>query len=407
MADQGKTPKEGKLQSKKAAITKLSAESSSQPPADYLTSQLDLDLRNPRYGTSAEHLSSQTEALDYIVKNFGVTDVISSLAVNGFFHAEPLVGIKEPNSERIKILEGNRRLAACLILSGDERARNQTKLAALYRKVHTDHQGPNVSRLPVIVYEKDGLQSVLPYLGVRHIVGFREWDSYAKVAWVDSILNLRIHNLDEIMEMIGDTNKTIRRMLGGYRMVNQLVSESRFKPEQSQRAGRGSNPNYPFSWVYNALDNRSIREFVSFQEKENGEPVENPIPTEKLEEAEWLMNFLFGNKFLGFAQSITDSRQIGELAKHINSPQVYSRLKAGAKLEDVVVELRPAFDRLNEGLAEVSRRLAELGGLVVKGNLDPDTQAMPLTKIAGGVSNQAKKIHQDLKEIALEASTND
>ncbi|HZQ46626.1 MAG TPA: hypothetical protein VFC07_06425, partial [Verrucomicrobiae bacterium] len=227
--------------------------------------ELQFDLRNPRYGSGAAKITNEKEALDHIVDTFGVDDVLSSIAVNGFFDTEPLVGIRLEKEKKIRILEGNRRLAACLILLGDERASGQSKLQIQYSKIHAENGKKKLSPVPVIIYRgKGAMKEVLPYIGVRHIVGFLEWDSYAKAAWVDQVLRDHQLKLQEVMEMLGDKNGTAPRMLAGYRFVNQLIQAGEFRPDQSQRKGRGSNAGYPFSWVYTALDNPPIRQFVGF-----------------------------------------------------------------------------------------------------------------------------------------------
>src|SRR5207249_466821 len=105
------------------------------------------------------------EALDHIVETFGVDDVLSSIAVNGFFDSEPLVGIRLDKEKRIRVLEGNRRLAACLILTGDERAAGQTRLRDQYSKIHKENGGKRLSPIPIIIYKgKDAMKNVLPYI---------------------------------------------------------------------------------------------------------------------------------------------------------------------------------------------------------------------------------------------------
>lgn len=51
-----------------------------------------LDADNPRFGGQQVGLVDQVKVLDHIVASYGVDDVLSSLAVNGYFLAEPLVG---------------------------------------------------------------------------------------------------------------------------------------------------------------------------------------------------------------------------------------------------------------------------------------------------------------------------
>jgi hypothetical protein len=367
---------------------------------------LSFDLHNPRYGTGASSITSEREALNHIVSNFGVNDVLSSLAVNGFFASEPLVGLETKGNKKIRILEGNRRLAACLILLGDERAKDQAGLTEKYTALYKRNGKKPVSPVPVIVYDaKKESAALLPYIGVRHIVGFLEWDSYAKAAWVDTVLKDHDLTLSEVVEMIGDKNRTIPRMLAGYRFVRQLVKSGHFRPEQSQRKGRGSNADYPFSWVYSALDNPPIKEFVGFKEKA-GTPIENPIPNNKLEDAGLLMTFMFGDKTQGKAAVVEDSRELGELAKVILDPSLRSKLKDGKKIRVVIDEARPSEARLAEGLQRVADQLKDMSGLAVPGALDAKA-AFGLIDPAHLVVNLSRKLLSDLRNISVGETSGD
>jgi hypothetical protein len=378
---------------------KTPTEKPSHPVNLCYVEELQFDLRNPRYGAGAAKIATEREALDHIVETFGVDDVLSSIAVNGFFESEPLVGIQLENEKGIKILEGNRRLAACLILTGDERAAGQKRLQEQYSKIHAENGRKRVSPIPVIIYKgKNAIKEVLPYIGVRHIVGFLEWDSYAKAAWVDQVLRDHKLTLKEVMEMLGDKNATAPRMLAGFRFVNQLITAGQFRPDQSQRKGRGSNPEYPFSWVYTALDNPPIREFVGFIEKD-GTPAEKPVPENKLENAGWVMKFLFGDKNHGVPAVVEDSREIGELAKAVRDAGLCSRLKEGRPLRLVIEEARPSGERLQEGFQKVADNLKDLIGLIVPGSLKSET-ALGLVEPAKAVSNLARKALSDLRSIA-------
>ena len=377
-----------------------------RPVELFYLEELVFDLRNPRYGAGAAKINTEREALDHIVSTFGVNDVISSIAVNGFFDSEPLVGVRLAATGKVQIVEGNRRLAACLILAGDERAKGQTRLNEQFSKMHKAHGQKRISPVPVIVYEgKNALKDVLPYIGVRHIVGFLEWDSYAKAAWVDDVLKDHEMTLAEVQEMLGDKNGTITRMLAGYRFVNQLVRTGRFKPEQSQRKGRGSNPDYPFSWVYTALDNPPIKEFVGFRET-GGEPAAEPIPSDKLDDAGLVLTFMFGDKNRGIAAVVEDSREIGDLAKAIRDPVLRGRLKDGKKVRLVIEESRPSGERLQEGFQRIADQLRDLSGLIVPGSLDADV-ALGLVEPAKQVSNLSKKVLGDLRAIAAGETESD
>jgi hypothetical protein len=361
--------------------------------------ELQFVLRNPRYGVGASTIKNEREALDHIVDTFGVNDVLSSIAVNGFSDSEPLVAIHFKNEKKIRVLEGNRRLAACLILTGDVRAGSQTRLHDQFTKIRDENGRKRINPIPVIVYRgKNAMRDVLPYIGVRHIVGTLEWDSYAKAAWIDQVLRDHDLSLKKVMEMLGDKNGTAPRMLAGYRFVNQLVRTGHFRPDQSQRKGRGSNPDYPFSWVYTALDNPPIKEFVGFIE-EDGTPDENPVPENKLEQAGWVMRFMFGDKNHGVPAVVEDSREIGELAKAVRDPVLCSRLKEGKAVRLVMEEARPSEERLQEGFQKVADQLKDLTSLIVPGSLKAN-DALSLIEPAKTISNLAKKALSDLTQIA-------
>lgn len=364
-------------------------------------SELQFDLRNPRYGAAAGTINTEIEALDHIVRQFGVEDVLSSISVNGFFDSEPLVGHRPKKGEKVKVVEGNRRLAASLILSADERAKNQANLRQRFQTRFSATWPKGKLKVPVIVYDgPEGAKDVLPYIGVRHIVGFLEWDSYAKVDWVDRVLRENDMQLSSIVEMLGDKNGTIKRMLAGYRFINQAIKTSQFRPEQSQRKGRGSNPDYPFSWVYTALDHKPIKEFIGFKESSDGSPDLLPIPENKLSNAGWLLKFLFGDKINGRAAAIDDSREIGDLAQIIQKPSLCARLKDGAKVRMVVEESRPSLDRLMDGFYTIEKSLRELGGLVVPGELSPE-DAQQLIEPSSAVINVARKVVKDIQNISF------
>ena len=64
-----------------------------------------------------------------------------------------MVGIRERSSGEVKIMEGNRRLAACLILNGDKRARNQDKRRKRYTEIREEHGEKPLEPIPVMVFE--------------------------------------------------------------------------------------------------------------------------------------------------------------------------------------------------------------------------------------------------------------
>lgn len=307
-----------------------------------------LDTTNPRFGY-IEHTSSQAGLLDMIVEKFGVEDVLGSIASNGYFDAEPLV-CRPAKEGSFVVAEGNRRLTACLILADDPRAKNQATLGQRYRAIWADHGKPAIEPVPVIVFEDKDSQALLSYLGVRHIAASQPWDSYAKAAWVAKIVRAGGTTVESVAEMIGDQHRTVLRLLEGFNFIQQLIEEEVFRPEDSQRRGRGSVTDYPFSWVYTLLGYKSARSFVGLEDQ-SAEP--RPIRKEKLQDARLVVTAMFGDKSRGQSAAIDDSRELSLLADTLADSEKVALLRKGRRVVEIEAITRPLNERLERGLIEI------------------------------------------------------
>lgn len=358
--------------------------------------KLRLDTGNPRFGSQAGKLKTEVAILDTIVQKFGVEDVLSSLAVNGYFDAEPLVGIRGKKPGEFRIVEGNRRLAACLILANDERAVHHRARAVASQKIQEEHENKPITEVPVSVFEeKEWRAELLPYLGVRHIAASQPWDSYAKAAWIARVLENGDLTLDDVIQMIGDQHRTTPRMLEGFYFVHQLMDEARFKPGDSLRKGRGSNPDYPFSWVYTALGYSPIRRWLDLADMSEGKK-KAPVPKKRLDDAEDFVTFLFGNKSTAQAAAINDSRNISDLAKAIGDPAKRQLLKRGKTVAEVIELTKPAQERVVSGLLDAQDALN--GVLITLSESEINTeQAKELVDPSTKVFTVAKNVHKRIK----------
>jgi hypothetical protein len=318
-------------------------------------SLLHLDDANPRFGGRNKKKRSEVAILDEIVSQHGITDVICSISANGFFDSEPLVGaINKSHGDKVTIVEGNRRLTACLIIARDPRAKNHESLSERYQK----NSFSATSKLPVQIYDwaNEGHRNkLLPYVGIRHIVGATQWDSYAKAAWVAMTLKESNLSIDDIRTMIGDDQKFIDRIVEGYHFVEQILRTNAYDPAESLRKGRGSFQEFPFSWIYTTLGYKSVRKFVCLDSDNLIEP--DPIPEESLEDAGKLLGYLFGAS--GRNAAIDDSRKIGKLAQALSSEESVAALDKGESAEDALEQLRPPEQRFSELLKRADATIAK------------------------------------------------
>ena len=349
-----------------------------------------LDGDNPRFG-SQEKSASQEQILDHIVEKFGVDDVLSSLAVNGYFEAEPLVCRERPNSKDSVVVEGNRRLAACLIITRDKRASNQRTRSDKYYKLWQKNKKPRIDPVPAIIFASDEPQTaILSYLGVRHIASTLSWDSYAKAAWVAQVVESSGLTVSAVSEMIGDEHRTVNRLLEGYYFVRQLSEAGEFVPEDSIRKGRGSVTDYPFSWIYTILGYTSVRNFLELKDNQ-ARP--NPVSENNLEKSALVLKSMFGNKSLGRSAAVEDSRDLPSLALALADKQRVSLLEQGKTVEEIKDLMRPLDKRLSEGLNSIREILRDLISSVSEQDIDPEV-ANELITVANGVRKLVIALHK-------------
>lgn len=378
-----------KRPSGRATVPDLDLESKSVEPISL--DKLDFDSENPRFGMTAGRNRSQTEILDYIVNDFGIDDVLSSIAVNGFFVAEPLIARAQGNG-RWTVVEGNRRLAACLILADDPRAKNQQRKVSQYQALQEEAQRRRFSAVPAIKFEKDEKErDLLSYLGVRHIAASQGWDSFAKAAWIARVVERNDLTLHEIALMTGDQHRTIKRLLEGYYFITQLIEDGTFNPESSSRKGRGSNIDFPFSWVYTALGYPSVREYIGMPD----EPMPKPIAAERRREASNLLVSMFGDSHKGQAAAIDDSRELGELAEAFGDPEKADLLRKGHRLDDVLFLTLPPETKLQDGLLECRDILQNIASMLDETKVSDEVTERFLP-LARKVRNLASAIHKKL-----------
>ena len=357
-----------------------------------------LDDTDPRFGFQ-DRAAGQEQILDLIVEKFGVDDVLSSLAVNGYFDAEPLVCRKTPDSRKAVVVEGNRRLAACLIIAGDERASNQDRRSADFSTLWNDHGRPPIDPVPAITFaagEEEQETAILSYLGVRHFASAQPWDSCAKAAWVARVVEDNALDVRDVSKMLGDRHRTVVRMLEGYYLVQQLAKTGHFNQRDSIRRGRGSVTDYPFSWVYTVLGYRTVRDFL---ELGDGDPRPDPVDDDNLDKASLLLRSMFGDRSRGRDAAIDDSWQLGDLAAIFADRDKVRLLEQGKDLAEIEELTQPITKRLSSGLGDVLDTLRDLAARLSEQSIPQET-ATDLLSDSGRVRKLAVDLDRRLQEIA-------
>lgn len=166
--------------------------------------------------------SGQTELLQILDRDFALNIIGESLADNGYFVEEPLIGIPSPE-DTVIVVEGNRRLAALkLIVQAELRkfARNPEYWESLAKRLRHD-----VSEVPVIIYgSKDEL---ITFLGYRHIAGIVKWDPLSKARFIHSLIEKKGDKAEfrDVARETGSNVATIRANYIAYMVFLQAKDE--------------------------------------------------------------------------------------------------------------------------------------------------------------------------------------
>ncbi len=135
---------------------------------------LDLDSANPRLPEDLVG-KGQGSILKYLYDNLVLDELAQSFVDNGYFMHEPLIIM--PHGKRFTVLEGNRRLAALMILHERPEADG----------ISFDLEVPKgaLARLKTVpCYQVKSRPEVYRFLGYRHIGGIKTWGAEAKARYL-------------------------------------------------------------------------------------------------------------------------------------------------------------------------------------------------------------------------------
>jgi hypothetical protein len=315
-----------------------------RPQLDVPVERLHPDPQNPRLPAESQG-ASEPELLNVLHANFNLEELADSMATNGYFDEEPLVAIPigtpkglaqaganpasrkfpdylafiQDKSTHFTVVEGNRRLATALILLDSTlRARLNIRSWPIPSKVAADDLGV----LPVIIYPTR--DAVVPYLGVRHIVGIQKWDIYARARYIAGMVEKKERTLDQIQEQIGDRQNSARKSYVCYRALQQVENEFDIDTRPAQSA---------FSFLLLALGQGSIKRFLGLPTRWSDIPADQPVTRKYLPNLKKLYLWLFGDRVK--KPVITESRDITNfLSSVVENATAVAHLERTGRLEE-------------------------------------------------------------------------
>ena len=268
---------------------------------------LHFDPRNPRLPKDVDGNDVES-VIDYMIRSANVTDLMQSIAESGFFTEEPLLVLPvAEGSEDYYVVEGNRRLAAVMLLQNPELASSKKK--TISKIVEEASNRPTL--IPVLEYGVEDRRSIYDYLGYRHITGVQEWKPLAKAKYVEELYNAHYDAsqddpekavIRKIARLVGASTRPdyVSRLLTGLRLY-EYVDDLGYE----ELAGAKID----FSLITTALSYRSICEFIGISSGSD-------YHLEGLKDAEVKELFLWMfEEGQDFTSRVPDSRNIKQLSK--------------------------------------------------------------------------------------------
>jgi len=319
----------------------------------YKVTDLLLDARNPRLSPDSMHLS-QDELLILLDENFNLDQLAMSMADNGYFEEEPLIGVVEEGE--IYIVEGNRRLATLKLLTS-EHCRSITRRTEMwggFAQLSLDNNY-DLTEVPVVIHETR--EEIMAILGQRHISGPLRWDPLPKSRYIDGLISSLPDDINfyYVGRKIGYKQDFVRRNYVAYRALIQAKEAGIYT----------ENVEHFFGKFYTALNNSDIKTYLGL-EIEDKLPIElkYPILKENLEKLSEVIEYIHGSK--DKTPVFSDSRRISDLGQILMREEARSmlftarnftaalRLTGGEEiailnnLEEVDVLLRQAYQNLDK-----------------------------------------------------------
>ena len=330
-------------------------------PQEVEVGRLLFDVENPRL-TSGNRQHGELDVLTTLWREMAVDEVADSIAANGFFREEPLIGIPEkpeapdsPNS-RYFVVEGNRRLAAVRLLL-DEKLRQRVGASTIPNL--SDAVRRQIETLPVAVYPKR--EMLWAFLGFRHINGPKPWDSLSKAQYVARIYEGKLGlTLDQIASQIGDRHATVKRLYRGYTLLRQAETQAGFEQEDAESS------RFYFSHLYTAADQTEFQKFLGISDVSSLK--KNPVPRSKLQQLGLLLMWLYGSRQKGRPPLVqAQYPDLNILRYVISRKEGVDALKAGLDLERAHQVALGDSERFREAMVRAKDDLVLASGTVLLG----------------------------------------
>lgn len=356
-------------------------------PVEYL----EFDPENPRLIEDGVKNPSEAQIILSLADIADLSEVVQSIAANGYFDIEPLIGQRIGNKWRV--LEGNRRLAAIRILQKPELAKG-TGVAV------PEISPENAATLKVVsVYAVASKDDAREYVGFKHINGPHKWDAIAKARFAADWYKKEQGGgmtIDKIARRLGDGHDTVARLVSGMFVLDQAKAEKLFDLNDRYQKTR-----FSFSHLYTALTRQGYRDFLGLPEEWRiDDPHPNPVPKTHLENLKQVLVWLYGSKADDVKPVITSQNpDIKNLAAILSNSRARAMMVTRGNLAESYAAVEPKGMRF-EGALINARQEAEKALSQITGY---DSEDSTLLEIGKDLSETSRQIYTTMQSMTKKA----
>lgn len=275
---------------------------------------LSFDPHNPRL--VGEFGGDPSKMFRYLITDIGVEDLLESLSASGLFNADPIIVREAETPGKYYVIEGNRRLAALKLLTGEtpnDKLPNPTI--------------PPCSPAVTDTFKNFEVQTDWPaeelqaYLGYKHVTASREWspDAKAKFVFENAKGDLSIENLRKFARTLGTRYPTLKRWLAAYLVLKQATEAEIFDPDAAPSKGY-------FGTFYTLLGGEQAQTFLGI----GNDLTKKLVPDDRIDQLKEFLEWTIGSNK---KSALVNSRQQKQFEQVLSSPRALQHFRLRGDLE--------------------------------------------------------------------------
>ena len=309
-------------------------------------SELHFDPLNPRLPTTIDR-GNEVDVLEWMIDKATLTELIGSIAEQGYFPGEPLLGVKRPGGGYV-IIEGNRRLAAVKLLNNPKLAKIRPN-AILQASADAKY---TPKELPVMLYNTR--KEILDNLGFRHVTGIKTWSTLAKARFLDQMRSTFSADMDEkemaraLAKSIGSRTDYVAGLLTGLGVFNAIEQQAFF-------GIRGMDDDkIELSLLTTALGYKNIYSYIGLSSGRSMDLA--PLKMDKVRDlTKWIFDKSEGKTRVG------ESRNFGDLNVILDpeNPLALEAFQSGRPLEEALLLTGAPTENFRIALSQAEARLGD------------------------------------------------